>query len=89
MNDKAKTLTNTILRDDVYAFIFGQKGLMTGLGIQGSKITKLSKQATSGRSAVHRHLTPVGAHLMTVRHPLRSSAPQYGAGGDGPQRRLL
>jgi len=26
----------------VYAFIFDQKGLMAGIGIQGSKITKLS-----------------------------------------------
>jgi lipid-binding SYLF domain-containing protein len=40
---KAKTMTTTTLREDVYAFIFGQKGLMAGLGIQGSKITKLSK----------------------------------------------
>ncbi len=31
------------LKDDVYAFIFHQKGLMAGLGIQGSKITKLDK----------------------------------------------
>jgi lipid-binding SYLF domain-containing protein len=37
---KAKTMTSTTLRDDVYAFIFSQKGLMAGLGIQGSKITK-------------------------------------------------
>jgi hypothetical protein len=29
------------MKDDVYAFIFGQKGLMTGLGIQGNKITKI------------------------------------------------
>jgi lipid-binding SYLF domain-containing protein len=36
-------LTSTTLRDDVYAFIFDQKGLMAGIGIQGSKITKLSK----------------------------------------------
>jgi lipid-binding SYLF domain-containing protein len=39
----AKTLTTTTLKDDVYAFIFDQKGLMAGLGIQGSKITKLEK----------------------------------------------
>jgi lipid-binding SYLF domain-containing protein len=39
---KAKTMTSTTLRDDVYAFIFNQKGLMAGLGIQGSKITKTS-----------------------------------------------
>jgi lipid-binding SYLF domain-containing protein len=35
-------MTSTTLRDDVYAFIFSQKGLMAGLGIQGSKITKTS-----------------------------------------------
>jgi lipid-binding SYLF domain-containing protein len=40
---KAKSLTTTTLKDDVYAFIFDQKGLMAGLGIQGSKITKLAK----------------------------------------------
>jgi len=39
---KAKTLTTTTSRDDVYAFIFGQKGLMAGMGLQGSKITKVS-----------------------------------------------
>jgi lipid-binding SYLF domain-containing protein len=40
---KAKSLTTTTLKDDVYAFIFDQKGLMAGLGLQGSKITKLEK----------------------------------------------
>jgi lipid-binding SYLF domain-containing protein len=38
----AKTLTTTTAKDDVYAFIFGQKGLMAGLGIQGNKITKIN-----------------------------------------------
>ena len=38
----AKSLTTTTAKDDVYAFIFGQKGLMAGIGIQGSKITKLN-----------------------------------------------
>jgi len=38
---KAKTMTTTTAKDDVYAFIFGQKGLMAGLGIQGNKITKI------------------------------------------------
>ena len=36
-----KTLTTTTAKDDIYAFIFGQKGLMAGLGIQGNKITRL------------------------------------------------
>jgi lipid-binding SYLF domain-containing protein len=40
---KAKSLTTTTLKDDVYAFIFDQRGLMAGLGIQGSKITRLEK----------------------------------------------
>jgi len=40
---KAKTLTTTTGRADVYAFIFGQKGLMGGLGLQGSKITKVNR----------------------------------------------
>jgi lipid-binding SYLF domain-containing protein len=40
----AKTLTTTTLKDDVYAFIFDQRGLMAGLGLQGSKITKLDSK---------------------------------------------
>ena len=39
---KAKTMTTTTAKDDVYAFIFGQKGLMAGLGVQGNKITKIN-----------------------------------------------
>ena len=38
-----KSLTSTTLTQDVYAFIFDQKGLMAGIGIQGSKISKISK----------------------------------------------
>ncbi len=37
----AKTMTTTTVTQDVYAFIFDQKGLMAGLGIQGSKITRI------------------------------------------------
>lgn len=37
----ARKLTSTTLTQDVYAFIFNQKGLMAGLGIEGSKITKI------------------------------------------------
>jgi lipid-binding SYLF domain-containing protein len=39
----ARTLTSTTLTSPVYAFVFGQKGLMAGIGIQGSKITKIEK----------------------------------------------
>ncbi len=39
----AKTLTTETAKSDVYAFTFGQKGLMGGLGIQGTKITRLNR----------------------------------------------
>jgi lipid-binding SYLF domain-containing protein len=35
--------TTTTIQKDIYAFIFNQKGLMAGIGIQGNKITKISK----------------------------------------------
>ena len=37
-----KNLSTTTLQKGVYAFIFDQKGLMGGIGIQGSKITKIA-----------------------------------------------
>jgi lipid-binding SYLF domain-containing protein len=37
----AKTLTTSTAKEDIYAFIFGQEGLMAGIGLQGSKITKI------------------------------------------------
>ena len=39
----AKSLTSTTLKSDIYAFIFNQKRLMGGLGLQGSKITKINR----------------------------------------------
>jgi lipid-binding SYLF domain-containing protein len=39
----AAGMSTTNLRDDVYAFIFSQTGLMAGLGLQGTKITKIEK----------------------------------------------
>ena len=36
-----KSLTTTTGRSDVYAFIFDQQGLMAGLGLQGSKNTRI------------------------------------------------
>jgi lipid-binding SYLF domain-containing protein len=38
----ARSLTTTSMRSDVYAFVFDQKGLMAGIGIEGSKITKIN-----------------------------------------------
>jgi lipid-binding SYLF domain-containing protein len=40
----AKSMTTNTLTSDVYAFIFSQKGLMAGIGIQGSKITRINKE---------------------------------------------
>lgn len=39
----AKDITTMTGKDDIYAFIFDQKGLMAGLGIKGSKITKIKR----------------------------------------------
>jgi lipid-binding SYLF domain-containing protein len=39
---KAANLSTTTAKDDIYAFFFDQKGLMAGLGIQGSKITRIT-----------------------------------------------
>jgi lipid-binding SYLF domain-containing protein len=38
----AKSLTTTTAKDDIYAFFFDQKGLMAGLGLQGTKIMKIN-----------------------------------------------
>lgn len=40
----ARSMTTNTLTSDVYAFIFSQRGLMAGIGIQGSKITKVEKR---------------------------------------------
>ncbi len=37
----AKGLGTTKSRDDIYGFVFGQKGLMGGIGLKGSKITRI------------------------------------------------
>ena len=39
----AKSMTTTTVTEDVYAFVFAQKGLMAGIGIQGNKITRINK----------------------------------------------
>ena len=37
------SLTTTTAQSEIYAFFFDQKGLMGGLGLQGTKITKIKK----------------------------------------------
>jgi lipid-binding SYLF domain-containing protein len=38
----AKTKSTSTLKEGIYAFIFSQKGLMAGMGLQGSKITRIT-----------------------------------------------
>jgi lipid-binding SYLF domain-containing protein len=38
----AKSLTTTTAKKDIYAFFFSQKGLMAGMGLQGSKISRIN-----------------------------------------------
>jgi len=39
----ARNLSSTTLQDDAYAFIFNQQGLMAGLGIEGTKISRIKR----------------------------------------------
>jgi lipid-binding SYLF domain-containing protein len=39
----AKNLSSTTLKDDSYAFIFDQKGLMAGVSIEGTKISHIKR----------------------------------------------
>ncbi len=39
----AKNLSTSTLKDDAYAFIFSQQGLMAGLSIEGTKISKINR----------------------------------------------
>lgn len=37
----AKNLSSSTIRDDAYAFVFGQQGLMAGVSIEGTKISRI------------------------------------------------
>jgi lipid-binding SYLF domain-containing protein len=39
----ARALTTSTIQSDIYAVFFDQKGLMAGLGLQGSKISRIEK----------------------------------------------
>ena len=39
----AKNLSTSSLKDDAYAFIFSQQGLMAGITIEGTKISRISR----------------------------------------------
>ena len=38
----AKNFTTTTVNGDIYAFVFSQKGLMAGLGLQGNKVKRIA-----------------------------------------------
>lgn len=39
----AKNLSTTTLKDDAYAFIFDQQGLMAGVSIEGTKVSRINR----------------------------------------------
>ena len=39
----AKNLSSSTLKDDAYAFIFNQQGLMAGVSIEGTKISRIDR----------------------------------------------
>jgi len=39
----AKNLSSSTLKDDAYAFIFDQQGLMAGVSIEGTKISQIKR----------------------------------------------
>ena len=39
----AKNLSTSTLKDDAYAFIFNQQGLMAGVNIEGSKVSRIKR----------------------------------------------
>jgi len=39
----AKNLSTTTLKDDAYAFIFDQQGLMAGIALEGTKISRIRR----------------------------------------------
>ena len=40
---QAAALTTTTMQSEIYAVVFDQKGLMGGVGIQGSKISRIDR----------------------------------------------
>lgn len=42
-----KSLTSTTVRSDIYAFVFDQKGLMAGSGLQGTKISPIHRNKSN------------------------------------------
>jgi len=43
----AKNLSTSTLKDDAYAFIFDQQGLMAGISLEGTKISRIKHGPTT------------------------------------------
>src|SRR5206468_8426659 len=57
---KAKTMTTTTMQNAIYAFIFDQRGRMAGMGLQGSKLSRLDRSLPRVlRSPLPRPLAPL------------------------------
>jgi lipid-binding SYLF domain-containing protein len=62
-----RTLTTVTAKQDIYAFIFGQQGLMAGIGVQGNKITKVS---ISSRGSAYRSVPVTWTKVQLERLPV-------------------
>jgi lipid-binding SYLF domain-containing protein len=40
--DMAKNVSTTTMNDDIYGFVFAQKGLLAGVGLQGNKVKRIA-----------------------------------------------
>ena len=62
-----KSATTTTTKDDIYAFIFGQKGLMAGLGIQGNKIARITPEVAATAAGDERRRSRSVQHATVGR----------------------
>ncbi len=47
----ARDINTLTAKSDIYAFVYGQKGLMAGVGLQGTKISKLAEPGSASSAA--------------------------------------
>ncbi|MBK8387359.1 MAG: hypothetical protein IPL11_17900 [Candidatus Accumulibacter sp.] len=67
----AKSLTSTTAKNDIYAFIFSQKGLMAGLGLQGKQDYKIERLPSPGAERDAEHLLALRFRDAIAGAPLR------------------
>jgi lipid-binding SYLF domain-containing protein len=77
----AKNLSSSTLKDDAYAFIFDQQGLMAGISIEGTKISLIKRQTRPRVMPVYASTPGLRAtlcHSSSRRHQLRPTEPVTG-----------